>query len=124
MLETSPKHVVCGAIMDNNEVTELYCHLETGDVAYTSCIDGCNMLIGEITVDDPLYLTDIKNIKKGLYNNQYADAIGLILCKSKVIAIMPNETAEIRTLVSASEHSSDIIQIDMDQEYYDDSSDD
>lgn len=124
MLETSTKHIVCGAIIDNNEVTELYCNVETGDVAYCSTIDGCNMLIGEITVDDPLSLTDIRHLRKGLYDGAYAGAIGLILCTNKAIAIMPNETAEIRPLDKADSHSDEVIRIDMDQEYYMDPNED
>lgn len=117
MLETSAKHVVCGAIIDNDEVTELYCNIETGDVAYEGTIDGTCMLIGEVSVDDPLPVSDIRPISRNLLENRYDGAIGVILCESKAIAILPGEVAEIRSLGSADKATGDTFNIDMDQEY-------
>ena len=117
MLETNSKHVVCGLLIDNDEVTELYCNTETGDVAYEGTIDGACMLIGEISVDDPLPLIETAHIKKGLLEGEYGSAIGLILCESKIIAILPGELAEIRTFAEANKDTGNTFNIDMDQEY-------
>lgn len=117
MLETSAKHVVCGVIIDNDEVTELYCDMETGDVAYEACIDGATMLIGEVSIDDPLPIADTKIIAHDLLEDKYAGAIGIILCESKAIAILPGEVAEIRPLAFVNQSTGKTFNIDMDQEY-------
>lgn len=117
MLETSSKHILCGAIIDNGEVTGIYCDPETGDCAYEGTIDGIAMLVGEISVDNPLPMADISRLERDLPNDKYAGAVGVILTMDKVVAIMPGEVAELRTLASADKHSTDVVSIDMDQVY-------
>ena len=117
MLETSTKHVVCGVIIDNGEATEIYCNTETGDVAYEGTIDGVSMLIGEVSIDDPLPLVDTTPLKRDLIENKYDGAIGIILTERNVIAIMPGEVAEFRTFAEANVATGDTFNIDMDQEY-------
>lgn len=118
MLETSPKHVVCGCIVMNDEYTHLYCHCETGAVAYENDVDGSTMQVGEVSIINPLEIRNIENFGKQLLEGKYAGAKGLIFKNTgEVIAIIDDYSAEIRTLATIGSHSDKKIEIDLNQEY-------
>lgn len=117
MLETSSKHVVCGGIVANGEFTELYCDPETGDVAYEDPIDGAAILVGEVSVDNPLPIEDLSPVRRDLLENSYDGAIGIILRTTGAIAILPGDFAEERTFDSINKATGKTFPIDTDQQY-------
>lgn len=117
MLETSSKHVVCGGIIINDEFTELFCDPETGDVAFEDPIDGAALLVGEVSVDNPLPIQDLSPIRRDLVENKYGGAIGIILRTTGAIAILPGDLAEERTFESINTATGRTFPIDTDQQY-------
>jgi hypothetical protein len=117
MLETSTKHILCGGIIDNDEFTEIYCDPETGDCAFESTTDGAAILIGEVSVDNPLAMLDLAPLKKNLLENKFGGAIGIICRTNGAIAILPDEKAEERELLNIAESTGDTFDIDLDQQY-------
>ena len=118
MLEVNPNYIVCGCMVVNSENTPLYCNQNTGEVAYENSDDGTTMLVGEISITDPLEMEVLNSIGEKLMKNEVAGAKGLIFTHSgKVYAIMDDYTAEVRSLATIFSHSSETIQIDLDQEH-------
>lgn len=118
MLETMLGFTTCGAIIDDNgEPTELYCNVDTGDVVFENSMDGALVLIGELSVDNTIAIKDLRSMKKALVENKWDEAIGVIMCEDKAIAIMTDSIAEVRNLATPHKHSSTTIKVDLNQEY-------
>ena len=117
MLEISDKHVVCGVLLDNGTPVSLYCHIETGDVAYESVFDGAAYLVGECTVEYPLDVQNVAEITMQLCSGEFGDVIGIILTQEYGIIIVDDLTAEIRPYTALSQPSNNKIAINMEMDY-------
>jgi len=116
MLESEKDLICCGTIIVGGEGTELYWNPRTGAVCYENSIDGSTMMVGECSVSGAMEITQAASDAyfDGLAKNKYADAIGIIVCDDgTIVAIISDTKAEIRDLLKATEHSDNVLDIDL-----------
>ncbi|MDR1523304.1 MAG: hypothetical protein LBS29_05070 [Endomicrobium sp.] len=112
------RFIPCGSLLFNNECTTIYCNSKIGDLIYEEPLGGAVMLVGNLMITNPLHLNNLSPIEKGLYNNKYADAIGLVYTEiGDVYAIMDDYIAEKRDVLTLDKHSNTIVDIDLNYEY-------
>ena len=124
MFEEKLNFKVCGGAILNGSFTPLYCNSVTGEVVYEDDYSAMPMQIGEVSISAPLEIESLNAISSGLANGAFSGAIGLIYSRdAKVIAILDEETAEIRKLGSEHLPGGTPIPIDTNLEYESDDKD-
>ena len=117
MLSTNSNMVVAGVLLVDEEWCPVYVHCTTGDCAYEEPNTSLAILISEVTVDDPLPVSDVKRLQVSL---ESMAAIGIICKKNgEAVVILDEDTAVIRPLSSLSDGGTQF-SIDMSFDYDED----
>ena len=106
------EQILCGVMRYNNEVIELYCDQETGDVSYTGS-DSIPMLVGMLSVTDPMAIETVDKLLVAIDKQAYGQCIGVVQAKSGVYVLTTETTCEKRTRLHADVPTGDVIDIDL-----------
>lgn len=104
--------VLCGGLIVNGALTDIFCDASIGEMFYDEEL-GSSMMIGELSVTDPIELPDTRALQTFLRESELK---GAIYTKSGIYAILSDTVAELRPLGKASEATGKTIMIDLDVE--------
>jgi len=105
--------VLCGVIKIGDDVNEVFCEIETGELCFELGDTGTTYVIGEITSSDPITLPSVTQLTKIITENNLT---GLVYTKSGALAIITEYSAEWRPLTNVALSNGNTIAIDTDIE--------
>lgn len=125
MLSTSESMVLSGLLLVNEEFCPIYVHTTTGDCAYEDPDMSTGILISELSVPDPMEITNLSNLRTNL-SSMKGKMIGLILKRSGTAIVILDENTAVERPLSSLDKGGTPFPIDMTMDYddYEDEDDD
>ena len=116
MLETRENFVVAGLITVDGEICPIYVNLDNGDCVFESPVMGTAQLIAEVSIANPLGVTDLRSMTRSLESSD-GQYIGIIFrTDGTAVVILDENTAVIRK-IDCLMSGGDTFAIDLNSDY-------